>query len=363
VRISTAEVLEQRWPLATVLHTARGVVRERRGLLLRLTSDSGIIGWGEASPAAWVGGEPLHAARASLDEIVRRAAPGTTARALTSALAAVPLAASAACALDCALLDLEARERGLSVAELLATIRGGGTPPSRLRAAWLVSAAGAAAAASEVAAAGARGFCCFKLKVGGGMEEDLERTSAVCGQLPAQGRLRLDANRAWSLAEAKRIFARLPAAVDFVEEPLAGPTPALLGELRRELGVPIALDESIESAERLERMAEAGALDVVVVKAARLGGLRAALRLAERACALGVEVVVTDSLEGPIGMSAAVALGAALPEPRRPVGLAGARLLEKSAVPELLRAAEVGVPRRGLGASLGGGTRTDRADA
>jgi o-succinylbenzoate synthase len=366
VRISSAEVLERRWPLAAVLHTARGTVRERRGLVLRLASERGAVGLGEASPAGWVGGESLGAARASLDEIARQVVRGMTACALASALTSLPLAASAAFALDCALLDLDARERNRSVAEVLATLRGGGVPASRVGAAALLTSTEAAAAATEAAAAAVRGFCCFKLKVGAGaVDEDLERISAVAGVLPRSGCLRLDANRAWSLAEAKRVFARLPAAavVDFVEEPLAEAKPASLDELRRECGLRIALDESIDTAERLDRMVEAGALDVLVLKAARLGGLRAALWLAERARALGIDAVVTDSLEGPIGMSAAVELAAALPEPRRPIGLAGARLLHESAVPDLLRAAEIRVPRPGLGVSLADGEGMDRADA
>jgi len=71
VRISSAEVLERRFPLAAALHTARGAVRERRGFVLRLASESGAVGLGEASPASWVGGESLGAARASLEMAIR----------------------------------------------------------------------------------------------------------------------------------------------------------------------------------------------------------------------------------------------------------------------------------------------------
>jgi L-alanine-DL-glutamate epimerase-like enolase superfamily enzyme len=65
-----------------------------------------------------------------------------------------------------------------------------------------------------------------------------------------------------------------------------------------------------------------------VLKAARIGGLLAAREIAT--CALQAEfsVVVTDSIEGVTGMSAAVHLAASLPAPRRAIGLGGARLLD-----------------------------------
>lgn len=365
MRISTVDVFERRWRLAAPLRTARIAVAERRGLVLRLRSGSGEAGLGEASPATWVGGESLDAARASLQALSRSAPGGTTPRALGDAAAALRLAPSAAFALETALLDLEARERGASVATLLAAGRSRTQPTPRLSAARLLASTEPRAAAAEAEAAARRGVRCFKLKVGAApVDRDLERIRGVAAALPATARLRIDANRSWSEAEANRAFAGLSSApVEFVEEPLADTEPAALRALRREHRIEIALDESLDAPERLERLAEAEALDVAVLKAARLGGLRAALRLADRARALGVEVVVTDSLEGPIGMAAAVALGAALPAPRRPLGLAGASLLDATAVPEWLRAAEIHVPALGLGVSLADAEAEPRSDA
>lgn len=348
MRIRAAEVTELRWRLAAPLRTSRGAIHERRGLVLRLIAESGAAGLGEASPAAWVGAEDLEAARASLEEIAALCGAGAAweERDLADVLGG-RLTPAAAAALDGALLDLAARERGLAVADLLAA---SDAPARRAAASVAVSAllveASEPAAAREAAARAAQGFATCKLKVGEpSPEADLRRIAAVSRALPPSARLRLDANRAWSTAEADRFFARLEASrVEFVEEPLADPVPAALAALRDRHGIPVALDESIASAAALEELAAARALDVVVVKGARLGGLRPAFRLARRARDLGLGVVVTDSLEGPIGMAAAIELAAALPERRRAVGLAGARLLESAVVPAWLRAARIALP-------------------
>ncbi len=348
MRIRAAEVTELRWPLAVPLRTSRGALRERRGFVLALIAESGAVGLGEASPATWVGAEELDAARASLGEIAALCRAGTTreGRDLAVALAG-RLTPAAAAALDGALLDLAARERGISVADLLAE----SDEPAHGAAATVAISAllvetSSPAVAREAAARAAQGFSTCKLKVGRpNPEVDLRRIAAVSRALPATARLRLDANRAWSAAQADAFFARIDASrVEFVEEPLADPTAAALAELRGRRGIRVALDESVDSVARLEELAAARALDVVILKAARLGGLRPALHLARVARDLDLDVVVTDSLEGPIGMTAAVELAAALPAPRRAVGLGGARLLESAAVPAWLRAASIAMP-------------------
>ena len=342
MKLRAAELHERRWQLAAPLRTARGVVRERRGLVLRVISENGTIGLGEASPATWVGGESVEACGRALAEVVRSVRRGADSTDLESMLAAGTLPASAACALDCALLDVEARERGGSVAD---SLRRGAPHRARVSVAALLLEGEPSALAREAAEAAARGFLCCKVKVGGRpVGDDLERIAAIRSALPPDVGLRADANQAWTETEATRFFAALPPrALEYVEEPLADA--ALLGALRRSRGTKIALDESVDSLAQLEERAHTA--DVLVVKAQRLGGLRPALRLADRALALGLEVVVTDSLEGPVGMSAALHLAVVLPA--RAVGLGGARLLE--AVPPFLQGPEASVRGPGLGVS------------
>ena len=196
-----------------------------------------------------------------------------------------------------------------------------------------IPALGPDAAHARAAASGCR---TAKIKVaepGQDAADDLARVEAVRDALGPDGRLRVDANGAWSVAEA---LARLTALARFGLEYAEQPCPSVeeLRELRlalarRGVDVPLAADESIRRAEDPLRVAELEAADVVVLKVQPLGGVRACLRLAER---IGLPVVVSSALETSVGLRAGVALAAALPELPYDCGLATADLLADDVV-------------------------------
>jgi O-succinylbenzoate synthase len=147
----------------------------------------------------------------------------------------------------------------------------------------------------------------------------------VCGDALA---VRLDANRAWSVGKARKALTALKAfGPAFVEEPLTGGTPVEWRSLRTEIGVPLAGDESIPNLPTLRAFAEARALDVVVLKPARLGGPTATLEVAREAARFGITVVVTDSVETSVGRALVAHVAAALPGEVQPIGLGGASVL------------------------------------
>lgn len=158
--------------------------------------------------------------------------------------------------------------------------------------------------------------------------DDLARVEAVRDALGPQGRIRVDANGAWSVAEAVghlRALGRHD--LEYAEQPCA--TTEDLADLRRRLlragvSVPIAADESIRRSGDPERVAALAAADVAVLKVQPLGGVRACLDLAER---LGLPVVVSSALESSVGLRAGLALAAALPELPYACGLNTAALL------------------------------------
>jgi len=118
--------------------------------------------------------------------------------------------------------------------------------------------------------------------------------------------------------------------------------------------VRIAADESASNARDLARVLALRAADVIVLKPAALGGLRAARRLAARARAAGCELFVTTLLDGAVSRAAALALAASLPGPLRACGLATGDLLAADlAAGDLPRDGALDVPARaGLGIAL-----------
>ena len=179
--------------------------------------------------------------------------------------------------------------------------------------------------------AGFPGCTTAKVKVaerGQVLGDDVDRVAAVRDVLGRDGRVRVDANGAWSVDAAHEALAALaPYGLDYAEQPCA--TVDELRDLRIRLArngidVPVAADESIRKAEDPLRVRDLEAADLVVVKVAPLGGVRAALRVVEQC---GLPAVVSSALDTSVGISAGVALAAALPGLEHACGLGTVALL------------------------------------
>ncbi|MCT1639531.1 o-succinylbenzoate synthase [Dietzia cinnamea] len=225
-------------------------------------------------------------------------------------------------------------------------------PPPPVRSRVAVNATVPAVAAGEVGAILDRFPGCSTVKVkvaekGQQLVDDVARVAAVLQARPG-ARVRVDANGAWSVAEAAhavRVLDQAVRAADVSRAPGTGPVsldgPGLeyveqpcatvdeLVELRERLAadgvhVDVAADESIRRAEDPLRVVRAGGADRAVVKVAPLGGPR---RLLAVAAELGVPVTVSSALDSAVGVAAGVAAAAALPGvgARGGSGAAGAR--------------------------------------
>ena len=155
------------------------------------------------------------------------------------------------------------------------------------------------------------GYPCVKVKVGRpDPDDDVGLVEAVRAAVGADVAVRVDANGAWDADTAVRTIARLePFVLELVEQPVS--SLEALAEVRRRVAVPIAADECVRSVGDARQLAALGAADAVVLKVQPLGGVRAALRVAEAA---GVPAVVTSMRETSVGIAAGLALAAALPE-------------------------------------------------
>lgn len=148
-----------------------------------------------------------------------------------------------------------------------------------------------------------QGVSTFKIKVaepGQSLADDTARLARVHTLRP-DARLRVDANRAWSVAEACAAiaaFARI-AELEYVEQPCGSAEE--LAEVRRRVDTPIAADESIRKASDPYRVAELAAADVAVCKVAPLGGVRPLVRISRE---LGLDITVASALDTAVGMDA-----------------------------------------------------------
>lgn len=260
-------------------------VRAREGFVVRI-EDGGRVGLGEASIVPEVGTESFAAAQVALERAPLRLDE-------LDAIAATPAARHG---VELALLDLSAQREGVPLARLLDPGAADVVEVSALLVEKPVS-----ALAREARAAVTAGFRTVKLKLGG--DDDYARAVVVRDTVGPSVLLRVDANGAWTAAEALRMLRTLaPLGLELCEQPTA--------DLRglEDARVAIAADELV--ATDLE-----GALlraSLLVLKPMALGGLLPALRIATRARSLGKRIVVTSSLDGAIARAGAAHLAAAL---------------------------------------------------
>jgi len=290
-------------PLKAPWRAASATLATRRGMLIAIVA--GPTGWGDCAPLP-SSGEAGHARTFAALEEAARGLRGLTLEAGFARLGAIECA-EARWAIETALRDVFWRERGAPLRRAL--------NPDARDAVAVNAALGPLDqnCAERAAAALAQGFGFAKIKVGvSGVDEELRLLNKTSSHVEGRLRLRLDANRAWSDADARRFFegvAHLP--IDGVEEPLANPSEENLRRLQNTVPFALAVDESLFEigAEKLFAMQTVRRL---VLKPARIGGFGATLRLAERAAAANMEVVVTSVVDSAIGVAAAAQLAAAL---------------------------------------------------
>ncbi|WP_346844808.1 o-succinylbenzoate synthase [uncultured Rothia sp.] len=178
-----------------------------------------------------------------------------------------------------------------------------------------------------------------KIKVaekGQSLDDDVARVRVVSISAP-HARLKIDANGGWSEGEAVEALSRLEEFnLLYAEQPVA--TVEGLARVREKLrskniSTPIAADESVRKAEDPLEVARLGAADVLVVKAAPLGGVHRALALVEMA---GLPAVVSSALESSVGIRTGAALAAALPQLPFGCGLGTVSLMKEDVVADSL---------------------------
>jgi o-succinylbenzoate synthase len=355
MRIVRIAWLPFRVPYVVPFSTAHGSEQERCGAIVRVSTEDGRVGLGEAAPLPAFGGGTLDDTLAQIAQL----AAGIVGQDIDAALALLDRLdyteagmSAAACGFDTALLDVKAQVAGLQLARLLAAGAASAVPVNAT-----VGALDTAAACRAAGQAAQAGILCVKLKVGvlSTREAELARLAAVRATIGAHVRLRIDANAAWDVPEAIAIIrAAERYQLELVEQPVAAFDLAGMALVRASVHTPIAADESVGGPEQVERVIAAGAADILVIKPMMAGGLRRARAIIAQAQLAGLATLVTTTIDTGVGVAAALHLAATLPTPLA-CGLATSPLLvgDLLAQPIVVRNGALYVPdQSGLGVSI-----------
>lgn len=308
MRLAGVELRRIAMPLVAPFRTSFGTSTQRDVLLVHVVGDDA-EGWGECVADA----SPLYSAEyvdGAADVLSRFLVPALAERTVTAAGVAPALAAvkghpMAKAALEAAVLDAELRTRGMSLAEHLGAVRD--RVPCGVSVGIMDSVAELLDAVESYIA---QGYLRIKLKIEPGW--DVEPVAAVRERFGDDLVLQVDANAAYTLADARHL-ARLDAYdLVLVEQPLAAGDLRCHAELARRVRTSICLDESIDSAARAADAIALGACSIVNIKPGRVGGYLEARRIHDLCMAQQVPVWCGGMLETGIGRAANVAL-AALP--------------------------------------------------
>ena len=314
--ITGVKLLQYDVPFVSPFVTSRQTFTERIGLILQAVTDTGLTGYGEVAPLPGFSLESLSdccaAAREFLPRLVNHrivANPLDLAEQIKEFQITIdPLAFG----VELLLADLAAQAAGIPLARWYRE--------DALESISVNAVLTGDNLEGQVDEKLKLGFRSFKLKVGAySLSDDLRRIENVRRAIGTSATLRLDANRAYDLATAHVLLAKLrDIDIEYIEEPLQRGSLIDLPSLRSDFEIPIAIDETLlehswdwaGNPATFERLLEAH--DVAILKPTLMGGISRTMRFAESLRHAGKKIVITSSLDSGIGIGAALHLACAL---------------------------------------------------
>lgn len=274
-------------------------------VLVKVTTEDGFIGWGEATTIGGLGyGEEspesikinIETYFAPLLKILSGLNVAQTLKAIKKNINGNRFAK---CAIQTALLDIQAQRLGIALSELL-----GGRLRDSVPVLWVLASGNTEKDIAEAQKMiEIKRHNIFKLKIGSrAVEADVEHVLAIKKALGSEVSIRVDVNRAWSELDAIKGIQRLQdGGIDLIEQPCAIDNIDAMEHLTRRFDIAIMADESLMGPNSAYQLAKRNAASVFAVKIAQSGGLIEACEINNIAQLAGIDLYGGTMLEGSIG--------------------------------------------------------------
>lgn len=319
MKIERIEVLPVRLPLKAVATLSRGVSRTieegKQLVLVKMTADDGTVGWGEAGPSRRWSAETVHSCFTSIKHVLAPVLVGRDPldiaglhEAMNGELAPGldPGQPIAKAALDMAAHDLACTKLGINLQSWL-----GAKGADRIRLSYLVSAPAIADLEKSVQAGLKEGYRAFKVKVGHEPAHDVERVRKVL-ELAKGCIVWADANQGYTLEQALRAARGFDAlGIELFEQPIPMSDFYGMKRLIAATGLTIALDEAAMGLPLVIDLIRRDAVEALVVKVNKTGGIHYARQLCDLARNAGLMLIGSGLMDAPLGFAASVQLFAA----------------------------------------------------
>ena len=317
MKITAIEPIAVSLPMKKPVQMAGETVTRADNVLVRIESDDGVVGWGEAASAPTMTGETVAGMMAAVELLT----PGLLKRSaddFAGAAAAMDARlygnSGAKAAVEIALHDLVGRATNWPIYALL-----GGRQRGRMAVLAVIGSLDTAADIREARERFAAGYRAFKIKVGlASASADAERTRAVCLALKGMGEpclVSADANQGFAVDDAL-VYVRMlgDCGLDFFEQPVEAHDLDGMARVAAASGVPIGADEGLHSRDDIARHHDRKAARGGSLKAIKFGGLRALFEAGRLCDRLGMKINISCKTgESSIASAAATHVAAAVP--------------------------------------------------
>ena len=275
-------------------------------LLVKVHTDEGIIGVGEAScTPRWSGEDQItgaHLIRTYLEPLLIGEDPTQIDRVTAKFRLAFAGNYFTKSAVEMALWDIAGKVANKPVYELL-----GGKVREFVPTKWSVSGVEPGQAAEIARWAISKGFTAMKVKVGIDPDSDVARVRSVRESIGTQIKLGVDANGGWTAEDAVKTIERLREYdICFAEQPVSPEDVADMVDVRKRIHVPVIADESVYTLQDAKTLARLGAADVFSIYVGKAGGIGPAKKIADFAHKFGLKCTVGSNLELGVGSAAMV---------------------------------------------------------
>lgn len=280
-----------------------GAAVETRNIVIKVTTDCDVFGWGEASPSKRVTNETAETVLQALDKIAPHLigmCPLRIEQINETMDKLVKGNSSAKAAVDIALHDIVGKTARRPLWRLMGGYR------EKVLTDITLSIKSPEQMAEDAAKAVRQGFRALKVKVGTSLKEDVERVQLIREKAGSDIALRVDANQAWSVEEAVKVFNCLePFNIEFIEQPIAANDVRGLARIKAESSIPVMADEAIHSPRDALHLILEDAVDLINIKLMKCGGVQNAKKIAAIAEAANVSCMIGCMGESQIGIAAA----------------------------------------------------------
>lgn len=299
-------------PLKKPFKTALRTVNSIEDIIVKIETDTGNVGYGEAPPTGVITGDTTKSIIGAIENHIKKHLIGMYIENIEEIMLRIDKSimgnTSAKAAVDIAIYDLFGQLYNAPVYKLLGGYR------KELITDITISVNDPEEMARDSIEAVKLGYKTLKIKVGKDSSLDIKRIKAIREAVGYEVDLRIDANQGWNPKEAIHILRRMEDEdlnIELVEQPVPAYDLEGLKLVTDNISIPVLADESVFSPRDAMKIIQMRAADLINIKLMKTGGIHNALKICSIAEIYGVECMIGAMLEAKISVTAAAHLAAA----------------------------------------------------